>query len=967
MQATGCGKTHTISGTPEDPGLIFMAMKDLFQRMESEAQDRHIVIKLSYLEIYNEQIRDLLSPDPTPPGQGLQLRDSTGGKNRISVVGLTEHTPRSPEEVLGMITEGNRRRTMSPTEANAVSSRSHAVLQVNVMQRPKCTGLTEECSSASLNIIDLAGSERASATHNRGQRMMEGANINRSLLALANCINALCRPAAAHGQIHIPYRDSKLTRLLKFSLGGNCRTVMIVCVSPSSAHFEETQKTLKYANSAKSIRTKVSQNLINVDRHVESYAKAILELQAQNQRLKKLLEEGKSLESDVEQRKKQEMSDLVRQAKASMQDAASTYLAVVQEKAGNEAQLDAARVQATQIRSCLAERELQLRSNPSPAVDAEVSALKSALQRQENTLNDKVLVAGVRTLNAALTSLTSTLSATSSRTRLDSEAREFLHTWRAKVQAEGEAMRNKVRCETLLGLMSDQASHLPRRSQHVTVGTIDETSPPEDPPNLSSNSSRRISAASKATSTSAPASATRPRPGRTSISGKRLLSSGERGPARTTRRVPVAPRLLAAGLHSPKRASYAAATAASRTRRVGGAAESPRRTTKRNSLKAHHRRPSKEATQGKKISPTQAAHRMPPALARAPVSAPVSAVSEKRKVSLRWKDLAGEGELEERYSPEHPARTPTNVNSASVAIPHPGTPPPKVTEASPTSKHTLELSPTKSVAAKRLRPQAKTSAHRTATAHVESGTEPGVEQEGSMDSEPPTTSLLSPPAKPAPAAVLRSPSFDPLPEAGIAGGSSSLDSDSAAVPPATTLLSPEPSRPGRAYPALHSGSMIVAPSPPPSASPSALGSQPRPSNVRPLSRDPPAPQAQALLPSDAKAASETSEEPHVDRENAHPPRASARSSSGTRSIFAAIAKERDALGHRSSSGASSMPPLPPLPQQQQQPSQQQPSQPRGSATASTFPRGQPGHAAARATLRSVPSAISRAEAAPTRR
>lgn len=108
---------------------------------------------------------------------------------------------------------------------------------------------------ATLSIIDLAGRERAAATSNTGQRMVEGANINKSLLALGNCINALCESGGAVR--HIPYRNSKLTRLLKFSLGGNCKTVMVVCVAPTSQHFDDTHNTLLYAERATKIKTKV--------------------------------------------------------------------------------------------------------------------------------------------------------------------------------------------------------------------------------------------------------------------------------------------------------------------------------------------------------------------------------------------------------------------------------------------------------------------------------------------------------------------------------------------------------------------------------------------------------------------------------------------------------------------------------------------------------------------------------------
>src|SRR6201996_8044225 len=189
-----------------------------------------------------------------------------------------------------IIVRGNEYRTMSPTAANATSSRSHAVLQINVQLKDRNADVNEPHTMATLSIIDLAGSERASATLNRGERLIEGANINKSLLALGGCINALCDPRKRN---HVPYRNSKLTRLLKFSLGGNCKTVMIVCVSPSSAHFDETQNTLRYANSAKNIKTKVTRNVFNVNRHVKDFLKKIDEQMA-------LINELKQQQKDYE-------------------------------------------------------------------------------------------------------------------------------------------------------------------------------------------------------------------------------------------------------------------------------------------------------------------------------------------------------------------------------------------------------------------------------------------------------------------------------------------------------------------------------------------------------------------------------------------------------------------------------------------------------------------------------------------
>lgn len=285
--ATGCGKTHTITGTTQQPGIIFLTMQELFERIDERSGEKATEISLSYLEIYNETIRDLLVPNHTKGGLGLR-EDSN---QSVSVPGLSSHHPQNVGEVMDMIMRGNECRTMSPTEANATSSRSHAVLQINVAQKDRNASVNEPHTMATLSIIDLAGSERASATKNRGERLFEGANINKSLLALGSCINALCDPRKRN---HIPYRNSKLTRLLKFALGGNCKTVMIVCVSPSSQHFDETQNTLRYANRAKNIQTKVTRNVFNVNRHVKDF---LVKIDEQMNLINELKAQQKDLEN----------------------------------------------------------------------------------------------------------------------------------------------------------------------------------------------------------------------------------------------------------------------------------------------------------------------------------------------------------------------------------------------------------------------------------------------------------------------------------------------------------------------------------------------------------------------------------------------------------------------------------------------------------------------------------------------
>ncbi|RCK64557.1 Kinesin-like protein KIP3 [Candida viswanathii] len=313
--ATGCGKTHTISGTPEDPGVIFLTMKELYEKIEALSDTKIFDVSLSYLEIYNETIRDLLNP--LTQCKNLVIREDAN--NKISVSNLSRHRPNSVEEVMELILQGNRNRTSSPTEANATSSRSHAVLQINVIQKGRTGDITEEHTFATLSIIDLAGSERAAATKNRGARLNEGANINKSLLALGNCINALCDPRRRN---HVPYRDSKLTRLLKFSLGGNCKTVMIVCVSPSSQHYDETLNTLKYADRAKEIKTKLIRNQHNLDRHVGSYLKMITEQKQEIEELRaresKVVENALNKRKDLEQRVFQTLLESLESTKKSL-------------------------------------------------------------------------------------------------------------------------------------------------------------------------------------------------------------------------------------------------------------------------------------------------------------------------------------------------------------------------------------------------------------------------------------------------------------------------------------------------------------------------------------------------------------------------------------------------------------------------------------------------------------------------
>uniref|UniRef100_A0A8C3T1Z0 Kinesin-like protein n=1 Tax=Chelydra serpentina TaxID=8475 RepID=A0A8C3T1Z0_CHESE len=247
--ATGAGKTYTMLGSPKEPGVMYLTMMDLYNCMDQIKEEKLCTVAVSYLEVYNEQIRDLLVNSGP-----LAVREDT--QKGVVVQGLTLHQPKCAEEILQMLDYGNKNRTQHPTDMNASSSRSHAVFQIYLRQQDKTASISQNVRIAKMSLIDLAGSERASATNSKGARFREGTNINRSLLALGNVINALADPKSK--KQHIPYRNSKLTRLLKDSLGGNCRTIMIAAVSPSSMFYDDTYNTLKYANRAKDIKSSVS-------------------------------------------------------------------------------------------------------------------------------------------------------------------------------------------------------------------------------------------------------------------------------------------------------------------------------------------------------------------------------------------------------------------------------------------------------------------------------------------------------------------------------------------------------------------------------------------------------------------------------------------------------------------------------------------------------------------------------------
>uniref|UniRef100_A0A8C0MBG3 Kinesin family member 27 n=1 Tax=Canis lupus familiaris TaxID=9615 RepID=A0A8C0MBG3_CANLF len=263
---TGSGKTYTIGGghvasvVEGQKGIIPRAIQEIFQNI-SENPSIDFNIKVSYIEVYKEDLKDLLELETSM--KDLHIREDEKGNTVI--VGAKECQVESADEVMSLLEMGNAARHTGTTQMNEHSSRSHAIFTISICQVEKNIEAAKDGSWYScrqivskFHFVDLAGSERVTKTGNTGERFKESIQINSGLLALGNVISALGDPRRKSS--HIPYRDAKITRLLKDSLGGSAKTVMITCVSPSSSDFDESLNSLKYANRARNIRNKPTLN-----------------------------------------------------------------------------------------------------------------------------------------------------------------------------------------------------------------------------------------------------------------------------------------------------------------------------------------------------------------------------------------------------------------------------------------------------------------------------------------------------------------------------------------------------------------------------------------------------------------------------------------------------------------------------------------------------------------------------------
>jgi len=250
---TSTGKTHTITGSKESPGLTPLAVRECFSYLKRNEQNREYLIRVSCIEVYKEHIRDLLASSSTPPP--VRLFDSADG---LVIKGLNEEVVTSPEDVFTQLRHAEKRRQVGATHMNQHSSRSHVLVRILIESRDTASS-TGGVRVSSLSLVDLAGSESVRLTGSSARRE-EGHYINKSLMTLGQVVHALADASEneSSSKKHVPFRDSKLTRLLQPSLSGNAQVVLICCISPLLYHVEESHNTFKFATRAK----KIPQNVV---------------------------------------------------------------------------------------------------------------------------------------------------------------------------------------------------------------------------------------------------------------------------------------------------------------------------------------------------------------------------------------------------------------------------------------------------------------------------------------------------------------------------------------------------------------------------------------------------------------------------------------------------------------------------------------------------------------------------------
>ncbi|XP_069792215.1 kinesin-like protein KIF13B [Narcine bancroftii] len=321
---TGSGKSYTMMGSKDKPGLIPRLCSKLFERTLQEAnEEQSFAVEVSYMEIYNEKVRDLL--DPKGSRHSLKVREHKVLGPYVD--GLSKLAVTSYKDIESLMSEGNKSRTVAATNMNEESSRSHAVFNI-ILTHTLCdlqSGTLGEKVSK-LSLVDLAGSERAAKTGAAGDRLKEGSNINKSLTTLGLVISALADQAAGKNKNKfVPYRDSVLTWLLKDSLGGNSKTAMIATVSPAADNYDETLSTLRYADRAKNI---INHAVVNEDPN----ARIIRELREEVDKLREQLSRAEAMKSPELKDRLEESEKLIQEMTVTWEDKLRKTEAIAQER-----------------------------------------------------------------------------------------------------------------------------------------------------------------------------------------------------------------------------------------------------------------------------------------------------------------------------------------------------------------------------------------------------------------------------------------------------------------------------------------------------------------------------------------------------------------------------------------------------------------------------------------------------------
>uniref|UniRef100_A0A673BFV4 Kinesin motor domain-containing protein n=1 Tax=Sphaeramia orbicularis TaxID=375764 RepID=A0A673BFV4_9TELE len=369
---TGSGKSYTMMGSSDQPGLIPRLCSSLFSRTEQEEEEgegESFTVEVSYMEIYNERVRDLL--DPKGSRQTLRVREHTVLGPYVD--GLSRLAVASYKDIESLMSEGNKSRTVAATNMNEESSRSHAV--------------------SKLSLVDLAGSERATKTGAAGERLKEGSNINKSLSTLGLVISALADQGAGKNRNKfVPYRDSVLTWLLKDSLGGNSRTAMVATISPSADNYDETLSTLRYADRAKNI---VNHAVVNEDPN----ARIIRELREEVEKLKEQLTEAESLKAPELKERLEESEKLIQEMTVTWEDKLRKTEAVAQERQRQLERLGIS-LQSSGIR-VVDHRCFLVNLNADPALnELLVYYLKAMMTRSLRRLREQIVRANLLTQEA---------------------------------------------------------------------------------------------------------------------------------------------------------------------------------------------------------------------------------------------------------------------------------------------------------------------------------------------------------------------------------------------------------------------------------------------------------------------------------------------------------------------------------------------------------------------------------------